>query len=182
MSILLLYLHLLYINLRLWRYLLQIWQGQLMRYQSLTLFWISGFWSLILFLNSNTGSISLLLFGKDSYILGPKYIKAFSPLNTIFTIGKLKSEIFLKLWIFSTLGLNSSFTMGGEMPLITLKISLARKRIFCRCIVTELCFFFSRNSSDVEHLSLCMIPKHRTCRRLIILFLILPWHIQTKAQ
>ena len=49
------------------------------------------------FLNSNRESASFAAGGTIILILRPKYDKLFIPLNTVFTIGKLNAEGFLKL-------------------------------------------------------------------------------------
>ena len=76
----------LYVNLTLWIYFLKILKGQLV-----------GSESLILFINSNRDSTTLISVETIFHSLEPKLDKAFKPLSIVFTIGKLKSEQFLKL-------------------------------------------------------------------------------------
>lgn len=72
-------------------YLLQIWQGRLV-----------GFQYMMPLLSSNRNSTALIAVGAIYHIVGPKYDKVPSPLNTVFTIiGKLNLEGFLHSHIVS---------------------------------------------------------------------------------
>ena len=82
-SITLLSLLTLYINPTLLIYFLQIGQGQLVRFRSLISFKILA--------------ESQLPSWTNSHSLEPKHFKVSYPLNTVFTIGKLMSDGFLKL-------------------------------------------------------------------------------------
>ena len=100
----------LYINPTLRIYFLQTRQGQLVRFQCL-----------ILNLNSNRESTTLIFDETIFHSLRPKYNKVCSALNNVFTIGKRKLVGFLKLYLFSLLRSNSLFTFGREIPLINLE-------------------------------------------------------------
>ena len=121
--------------------------------------------------------------GTTSQILGSKYKILLLPWEDL-TCDITDFELIPKLW-FTPCRWKISLKMGGDTFRYILNIFVANICQFLVCVVTDLSMLYiylcSNNFLKDENLSLYNRPKHLSCRRLILLFIIGLWNIQIRG-
>ena len=102
------------------------------------------------------------------------------PRNTDLTIGLGNWELSGRLQGWQCFYVKILLTTGGDSPLLTLYISVARHWIFLSWMGIELPF--SKSILKDDCLLLYIIHKHLSCSLFIFIFVVWLWHIQISGQ